>query len=241
MVTSPAPSQPKPGKDWVPETRFGKWFISSHIWVKYVLRVAIEDMKRLAGARIPPGQVILDAGCGIGLAFPLLEEYFRPAKMIGIDVDTTDLAKAQSTRANLSTELELIRCNAKAIPLPDASIDVVYCHQLIHHVLAQHEVLAELRRVLKPGGILLSSESCKNFLDVWWVKLFFRHPDMLQKQAEEYVSLMRTAGFYVADEDVYKYTPWWSRVDYGLLQKWKLSSWSPGFTEVITIAQKPSS
>ena len=65
------------------------------------------------------------------------------------------------------------------------------------------------------------------------------HPEMVQKEAHEYVALIRNAGFTVADNDIKTSTPWWSRVDCGILEKLKIASYHPGITEVITVAKKP--
>ena len=40
-------------RDWVRETRFGKWFVSTDIWIQYVLQVAIADFRALLGPRLP--------------------------------------------------------------------------------------------------------------------------------------------------------------------------------------------
>jgi ubiquinone/menaquinone biosynthesis C-methylase UbiE len=226
--------------EWVPETRFGKWFISTHTWFRYVLKETVCEFKAVLGERLPAGAVMLDTGCGIGLSFGLLNEYFHPKKIIGIDVDLATLKIAAESTQTLNCDIELLHGSAKQMDIPDNSIDAVFCHQLIHHVSAQEAVLKEIYRTIRPGGFLLSSESCSPFINSFWVRLLFRHPDMVQKEAHEYVALIRAAGFTVAEQDIKTSTPWWSRVDFGLLKKWKLSSWHPGITEVIVVAQKPA-
>ena len=70
---------------YVEETRFGFWFLQSHVWQHHVLRVAINDLKRLIDAPLPQAPVLLDAGCGQGRSFRLLQEAFAPARLIGLD------------------------------------------------------------------------------------------------------------------------------------------------------------
>ncbi len=225
--------------DWVPETRFGKWFIGTDIWIKYVLRVAIADFARLLGPRLPSNPVLLDAGCGIGLSFPLLDEVFKPRQIIGADIDLASLQRAAQSTGPQRFDLRLLHADARRLDLPDDSVDLIFCHQLLHHVMAQSAVLAELRRVLRPGGFLLSGESCRAFIQSLWVTLLFRHPDMVQKSAQDYVALIRAAGFEVAEADVSQTVPWWSRVDFGLLQRWGLPQRPHEITEVNTVAMKP--
>ena len=226
-------------REWVRETRFGKWFVSTDIWIQYVLQVAIADFRALLGPRLPAQPVVLDAGCGIGLSFALLAQWLQPRQIVGTDIDLPALQVAAQAQASPSFDLKLLHASAQQLPLPDNSVDVVYCHQLLHHVKAQETVLRELLRVLRPGGILLSAESCRSFIHSFWVRLLFRHPDMVQKTAQQYVDLIRATGFELADTDVHQTVPWWSRVDFGLLQRWGLSNWSPDITEVNSVAFKP--
>lgn len=225
--------------DWVPETRFGKWFISTDIWIDYVLREAITDFRTMMGDRLPARPVVLDAGCGIGLSFALLEQMFQPQTIIGADIDPVSLQRARQVGLSPGCELHLLHSPAQRLDLPDRSVDIVFCHQLLHHVKAQQAVLRELHRVLRPGGFLLSGESCRSFIHSFWVRLLFRHPDMVQKSAEGYVELIRAGGFEVAQSDIRCTVPWWSRVDFGLLERWGLSSRRPATTEVNTLAVKP--
>ena len=233
----------KPGtietNEWIPETRFGKWFISTDIWIDYVLSEAIADFHSMIGERLPQRPVMLDVGCGIGLSFALLDKMFQPQLIIGADVDPTSLHTARQTARPPRCEQRLLHSPAQRLALPDASVDIVFCHQLLHHVTAQHTVLREVHRVLRPGGFLLSGESCRSFIDSFWVRLLFRHPDMQQKSAEEYVELIRAAGFELAQSDIRCTVPWWSRVDFGLLERIGLSSRRPATTEVNMVAIKP--
>ena len=224
--------------EWVRETRFGKWFISTDIWIDYVLREAVADFRDMVGDRLPARPVMLDAGCGIGLSFALLDQMFQPQAIIGADIDPVSLQQAGKATVSPGCELRLLHSPAQRLDLPDCSVDIVFCHQLLHHVKAQQAVLRELHRVLRPGGFLLSGESCRSFIHSFWVRLLFRHPDMVQQSAEGYVELIRSAGFEVAERDIRCTVPWWSRVDFGLLERWGLSSRRPTTTEVNTLAIK---
>jgi len=224
---------------WVSETRFGKWFLSTEIWSVFVLKAAISDLHQLVGARLPEQPVLLDIGCGQGASFPLLEQYFKPQLITAIDVDQQLLKEAEVAGDNCDCEVDIRCASAKKLDIPDNTFDMVFCHQLIHHITFREEALTELYRVLKPGGLLLLSESCQHFLHVYWVEWLFRHPKMEQKTAEGYLDLLTGAGFVFTANDVLESTPWWSKRDFGLLNKFGLPSKSAKTTEISVVAMKP--
>jgi SAM-dependent methyltransferase len=125
--------------------------------------------------------------------------------------------------------------------MPDASVDAILCHQLIHHVANQQGALRELYRVLAPGGVLFLAESCQAFIDTWSVRWFFRHPPNVQRPAEGYLALLREAGFTFDDtRDVRAWTPWWSLPDLGITRKLGLARAAPVPTELLVAARKSS-
>ncbi|MHA6492226.1 class I SAM-dependent methyltransferase [Pseudomonas borbori] len=236
---APSPSSPT----YVEETRFGFWFLQSHVWQHHVLRVAINDLKRLRD-EWPDSPVLLDAGCGQGKSFGLLAETFKPARMIGLDADphSLDCSRAEAERQGL--EVQLIASDCAAIDLPDASVDLLFCHQTFHHLVEQEQALAEFWRVLKPGGLLLFAESTKYYIDTWVIRWLFRHPMHVQKSADEYLAMLRAQGFTFGEGNVsYPYL-WWSRsTDFGLLERWGLRRAKPpgqrDETLVNAVARKP--
>ncbi len=205
---------------YVEETRFGTWFLRSRTWQHRVLRVAIDDLKGLIQAPLPVRPVLLDAGCGQGKSFSLLEEAFRPDRLIGLDADPRSLeeSRAEARRSGLS--VELVAGDCAEITLPRASVDMVFCHQTFHHLVEQGKALSEFYRVLKPGGLLLFAESTAAYIDTWVIRWLFRHPMDVQKSAAEYLGMLRAQGFEFGELNVsYPYL-WWSRAkDFGLLER----------------------
>lgn len=230
---------------YVEETGFGFWFLQSHVWQHHVLRVAIDDLKRLAAEQLPSRPVLLDAGCGQGKSFALLNEALQPAQLIGLDADPRSLDCARAEAARLGLEVQLIASDCAAIQLADASVDVLFCHQTFHHLVEQEQALAEFWRVLKPGGLLLFAESTKYYIDTWVIRWLFRHPMHVQKSAEQYLAMLREQGFAFAEHNVsYPYL-WWSRSsDFGLLERWGLRRPKPfgqrNETLVNVVARKPA-
>lgn len=229
---------------YVEETRFGFWFLQSHTWQHHVLRVAINDLRGLFSEPLPEAPVLLDAGCGQGKSFRLLADTFTPARMIGLDADPHSLDCSRAEAERLGLEVQLVSSDCAAIALPDASVDLLFCHQTFHHLVEQERALAEFWRVLKPGGYLLFAESTRYYIDTWVIRWLFRHPMHVQCTAEQYLEMLRGQGFVFEARNVsYPYL-WWSRsADFGLLERWGLRNPPPpgqrNETLVNAVARKP--
>jgi len=123
--------------------------------------IAYEHWHRYAFARrFVAGRRVLDAACGEGYGTALLAK--SAAQAIGLDVDPAAIAHARSAyagRPHLAYECGSVA----AIPLPDASVDVVVSFETIEHLPAadQPVMIAEFERVLAPGGLLLISSPDK--------------------------------------------------------------------------------
>jgi hypothetical protein len=76
-----------------------------------------------------------------------------------------------------------------------------------------------LFRVLRPGGALFLSESCRPFTASLQVRLLFRHRMAVQRSAASYLEVVRSAGFTFGAGDVSNPDPFWSRRDFGLLER----------------------
>ena len=108
-------------KNYVEETRFGFWFLRSHTWQHHVLRVAINDLRGLFSEALPQAPVLLDAGCGQGKSFKLLQQVFAPSRLIGLDADphSLQLSREEATRQGLA--VELIGSDCATLEVPDAA------------------------------------------------------------------------------------------------------------------------
>ena len=137
--------------------------------------------------------------------------------------------------------VEYVRCSSSMIELPDNSVDMLLCHQTFHHLIYQVEAINEFYRILKPGGVLLFAESTKRYIHSWIIKLLFRHPMKVQKTAEEYLALVRSANFIVPEDKIsYPYL-WWSREDLAIKENLFGIKPAPDKEETLInlIAQKP--
>jgi ubiquinone/menaquinone biosynthesis C-methylase UbiE len=212
--------KPRLQHEHVEETRFGVWFLNTETWAVHVLKRAVNDLERLIPQRQATYPVIVDVGCGWGRSFELLHQCFAPQRLIGIDVDEHMLKASAETAARRGLAVELRQANSARLPLPSQSVDLLFCHQTFHHLVDQDAALAEFHRVLKPDGLMLFAESTRKYIHSWIIRLLFRHPMEAQKTADEYLAMIRGAGFEVAPQAVsYPYL-WWSRADLGILERW---------------------
>lgn len=107
---------------------------------------------------LSPGQKVLDVGCGPGSITLGLAEY--GGEVIGLDQAEEVIAGAQAgigkTAREKGLKLEFQVGDLLALPFPDGHFDVVFAHQVMLHIPAPQldPAFTELRRVLKPGGLL---------------------------------------------------------------------------------------
>ena len=217
MNNTTAVADKKPPFPFVAETRFGFWFLGTEVWHVSVLNRALDDLLRLFKPR-RSYPVILDIGVGQGTSLLELPKRFGAEKMIAVDADAPSIEKAKIRAKNCAVPVEWHCTPAAALPAADASVDMVFCHQTLHHIIDQEGALAEAFRVLKPGGVFLVAESTKAYIESWIIYLLFRHPMHVQRTAEEYVAMAKAAGFTVAPEQISTPYLWWSRVDVGALE-----------------------
>lgn len=109
----------------------------------YVLRHSLAQWLRTAAEELADGPPvrILDVGCGVKPYFPLFADV--ASEYVGVDLVDNPLADAIGP--------------AEALPVGDASFDVVLCTQVLEHAEDPAQVVRELRRVLAPGGRVLAS------------------------------------------------------------------------------------
>ncbi|MGD0699580.1 MAG: class I SAM-dependent methyltransferase [Trebonia sp.] len=98
-------------------------------------------------------QRIVDVGCGDGSATSLVSDLDTRNTVIGVDWSATALARARA-RGLLVVQGGV---DTSGLPLPDGCADVVIMSELIEHLVDTDTAVDEVRRVLRPGGVLLLS------------------------------------------------------------------------------------
>lgn len=106
------------------------------------------------------GKTVLDIGSGAGGVALTLVRAHGAGKVIGIDVEGDVCAAAQRLIANagLADRIEIRQVEPGPLPLPDASVDVVFSKDSIIHIPDKEALAAEAFRVLRPGGWFAASD-----------------------------------------------------------------------------------
>jgi len=111
---------------------------------------------------IPHGKATLDVGCGGGL---LAEEFARlGCHVTGIDPSEPSLETARAHAAASGLSIDYRTGVGEALPFPDQSFEIVYCCDVLEHVTDLERVIAEIARMLIPGGVFLYDTINRTFL-----------------------------------------------------------------------------
>jgi 27-O-demethylrifamycin SV methyltransferase len=133
--------------------RFEKLFVNSD---RHGERVATQAAQRIRRVDPKPGQRVLDVGCGNGAALLHLV-HTLDLDVTGLDIDP-DQIQAAAQAANGLASARFLVSDATKLPLPDDRFDIVYTNKTTHHIADWPNVIAEMARVLKPGGYLIYSD-----------------------------------------------------------------------------------
>ncbi len=120
------------------------------------------------------GEQVLDLGCGGGKFTSWMSQAGYTAQGMDISRNALEMAK----RNNPDVSYKLLEPDG-SIPAPDGTFAAVWCTEVIEHILDIHVFLSEVRRVLKPGGILILTTPYHGFLKNLLIVLlkFDRHFD----------------------------------------------------------------
>lgn len=104
---------------------------------------------------LKPGMTLLDCGCGSGSITIGFAEVLTPGQIIGVDISEAEIERARQ-RANEAgiNNIEFQVDNIYQLNFPDHSFDALFSHNVLEHVAEPSRALAEMYRVLKPGGVI---------------------------------------------------------------------------------------
>lgn len=203
-----------------PLHKHGRFFdVWSRFYRSTLLGLELRRIQRLAIERLKlvPGQHVLDLGCGPGDGATRIAE--AGAFAIGLDYSQGML---ETARHAVGLSGRLTRGDAGRLPFADASFDKICCTNSFHHYPDHLAALREMRRVLKPGGLLVLVDPRKDHLFGWAA-----------------IDLVENAVFGLEEVRIFSVPQWYrmlgeagfsdARVDVGPL--WQPVAWCEVFVE----------
>ena len=162
-----------------------------------------------------PGMSLLDCGCGPGTITVGLAEILDPGEVIGIDIEASQIERAQSLASEKGTSnVRFQVASMYELPFPDSSFDAIFEHAAMMYLREPLKALQEMRRVLKPGGVIgicdadftgdvqwPSNPMIIESLAIW--KKVWEHNGGTPNFGRQHRSLLREAGFIGIEASAY--------------------------------------
>jgi ubiquinone/menaquinone biosynthesis C-methylase UbiE len=150
---------------------------------------------------ITPGDSVLDVGCGTGgVTLPARLRAGNQGAVAGIDPAPEMIAVARRKARRAGLEIDFRVGVIEALPFPDQTFDVVTSSLMMHHLPRQVQIkgLAEIGRVLKPGGRLLVADMMRpgtSPLKRFFTSAILHHGHAMHFGIEDLPALLQATGF----------------------------------------------
>ncbi len=172
-------------------------FYDAASWLMTFGKAPAMRKKTVALAQPADGEKVLDVGCGTGtLAIALRAKVGSGGEVVGLDAAPEMIAVARDKAAKRGADIDFRVGLIEEIPFPDGSFDLVLSSFMLHHLPEEvrQKGLAEIRRVLKPGGrFLVVDLTVHGDSFVGHVMKLLGHAE--QSNASELMAIVDDAGF----------------------------------------------
>ena len=149
--------------------------------------------RRLAGGDLA-GEHGLEVGCGRGVGAEVILDRLGARQVTAFDLDESMVELAR--RRLHGRPVVLTVGDVCTIEQPSDSMDTVVDFGIIHHVPDWQDALAEIARVLRPGGLLLFEEVPRRMLESWTFRTFTVHPSQNRFDDDDFVAELRRHGLH---------------------------------------------
>ena len=176
---------------------------------KWSFYVEITTRETIARLSLRHTDQLLDIGCGTGTLLHHLSATHPVAQLSGVDPVAEMLAVA---RHRLSPATVLREGWAEHLPFEAEQFDVVVSCNMFHYIRQPVAALREMRRVLRPGGQLIITDWCDDYLSCrvcnLYLRLFSRAHFKVYRE-RDFVRLLKETGYAVVGIDRYKINRLW--------------------------------
>ncbi len=138
------------------------------------------------------GACVLETGCGPGFGIDLLYRMFEADRVDAFDIDPQMIARV---RQRQQPKTRLWVGNLRHIPVADNGYDAVVNFGAIHHVVRWRRALAEIHRVLKPGGAFYCEEILRRYITHPVVGRLMDHPQTDRFDGPQFITALQQHGF----------------------------------------------
>ena len=148
---------------------------------------------------------ILDVGCGTGLFAARVREALPMAKLYGVDLTAGMLAKGRDRWRKLAESARPVQGDSERLPFESGSFDAISCANSFHHYPRQDRAIAEMRRVLAPGGRLLLIDGYRDAPYGWFIYdvcVAIREGQVHHCSRRRVRTLMQAGGFVDIRQDI---------------------------------------
>ena len=153
------------------------------------------------GGRLPPGARALEIGCGSGSGTQLVLERFGAASVDAVDLDPAMIERAGRRLAGYGDRVRLAQGSATdlraALDADDDSYEAVFDFAIVHHIPDWRAAIAEVARVLAPGGRFYFEEVTAHALARPIYQRLFDHPTEDRFTAEQFLAELGRHGLAV--------------------------------------------
>ena len=118
-------------------------------------QASIEVPLMIRALGLPARGRVLEIGCGRGVALPVLARLLCPSRLVGLDPEASFLEEARLRLGEAGVAAELVPGDVRQMPFADADFDLVVDFGTCYHIARPEAALAEIARVLVPGGLFV--------------------------------------------------------------------------------------
>jgi len=180
-------------------------FLSMNNPIRALVQRYVELPRLRRFSKLEEEAKVLEIGCGNGYGTFLIGKYFSPKTIDAIDLDEKMIRIAKKKYENSSRVFQV--ASATELPFEDNTFDAVFDFGVIHHIPNWKDALAEIHRVLKPGGQIIAEDLSMDTFETWFGKILKRlldHPYESMYSRDEFMRQIRKQGFSVEKRATYR-------------------------------------